>query len=51
MLGYSTVFTMFPVFSIIFDEDVDEDTAMNYVGFFIVNISLLFIKLCKKGGS
>ncbi|EGR27281.1 phospholipid-translocating p-type flippase family protein, putative [Ichthyophthirius multifiliis] len=30
MLGYSTIFTMFPVFSLIFDEDVDEITAMNY---------------------
>jgi phospholipid-translocating ATPase len=23
LLGYSTIFTMFPVFSLIFDEDVD----------------------------
>ncbi|EGR32280.1 hypothetical protein IMG5_090120, partial [Ichthyophthirius multifiliis] len=30
ILGYSTVFTMFPVFSIVFDEDVDELTAINY---------------------
>ena len=38
MLGYSTVFTMFPVFSIIFDEDVDDETAMNYV-----NLNHLFL--------
>ncbi len=37
MLGYSTVFTMFPVFSIIFDEDVDEETAMNYVNNILKN--------------
>jgi len=30
ILGYSTVFTMFPVFSLIFDEDIDVDGALNY---------------------
>lgn len=30
MLGYTTVYTMFPVFCIVFDEDVDESKAMDY---------------------
>lgn len=30
MLGYTTVYTMFPVFCIVFDEDVDEAKAMDY---------------------
>jgi phospholipid-translocating ATPase len=30
MLGYTTVYTMFPVFCIVFDEDVDEEKAMDY---------------------
>ncbi|EDK31407.1 phospholipid-translocating P-type ATPase, flippase family protein (macronuclear) [Tetrahymena thermophila SB210] len=30
MLGYSTIFTMFPVFSLVFDEDIDEKTSMDY---------------------
>jgi len=30
MLGYSTVFTMFPVFCLIFDEDVDNERALKY---------------------
>jgi len=34
MLGYSTIFTMFPVFSLVFDEDIDEKTSMDYVNFF-----------------
>jgi len=30
LLGYSTVFTMFPVFSLIFDKDIDIDRALKY---------------------
>ncbi|CAD8189038.1 unnamed protein product [Paramecium pentaurelia] len=30
LLGYSTIYTMFPVFSIIFDEDVDIKIALQY---------------------
>jgi len=30
MLGYATIFTMYPVFSIIFDEDVDKQIALQY---------------------
>ncbi len=30
MLGYTTVYTMFPVFCIIFDEDVDQEKAKDY---------------------
>jgi phospholipid-translocating ATPase len=30
MLGYSTFFTMFPVFCIIFDEDVANNIALRY---------------------
>lgn len=30
LLGFSTIFTMFPVFCLIFDKDVDEETAANY---------------------
>lgn len=30
MLGYTTVYTMFPGFCIVFDEDVDESKAMDY---------------------
>ena len=44
MLGYSTIFTMFPVFSIVFDEYVDELTAINYV-FFTVWSDLFLINL------
>jgi hypothetical protein len=36
MLGYSTIFTMLPVFSIIFDEDVDVSTALAYVNLFLL---------------
>ena len=28
LLGYSTLFTMFPVFSLILDQDVDQQTAL-----------------------
>jgi phospholipid-translocating ATPase len=30
VVGYSTLYTMFPVFSLVFDEDVDADTAFMY---------------------
>jgi len=30
MLGYTTVYTTFPVFSLIFDEDIDREKALNY---------------------
>ena len=30
MLGYSTIYTMLPVFCLIFDEDVTEDKTMEY---------------------
>ena len=30
MLGYTTIYTMLPVFALIFDEDVDKKTAMEY---------------------
>jgi phospholipid-translocating ATPase len=30
MLGYSTIYTTLPVFSLVFDEDVDEKTALKY---------------------
>ncbi len=30
LLGYSTLFTMFPVFSMILDQDVDQQTALEY---------------------
>lgn len=30
IFGYATLFTMFPVFSIIFDEDVDEKIALQF---------------------
>jgi len=30
MLGYTTLYTTFPVFSLIFDEDIDRDKALNY---------------------
>ena len=30
MLGYSTVYTMLPVFALIFDNDVDRETALKY---------------------
>jgi phospholipid-translocating ATPase len=30
MLGYSTLYTNFPVFSLIFDEDVPVSAALNY---------------------
>jgi len=30
VVGYSTVYTMLPVFSLVFDEDVDPDTAFMY---------------------
>lgn len=30
MLGYSTIYTMLPVFALIFDNDVDRETAMKY---------------------
>jgi phospholipid-translocating ATPase len=30
MLGYATVYTMLPVFCLIFDEDVTKDKAMEY---------------------
>ena len=30
MLGYATVYTMFPVFSLVLDEDVSEEQAMEY---------------------
>ncbi len=30
MMGYSTVFTMLPVFSLILDQDADRDTVMRY---------------------
>ena len=39
MLGYSTIFTMFPVFSLVFDEDIDEKTSMDYVNFFASKVS------------
>jgi len=29
-LGYSTIFTNLPIFCLIFDEDVNEQTAMEY---------------------
>lgn len=31
MLGYSTVFTMMPVFSLILDEDCDAETVLEFV--------------------
>jgi phospholipid-translocating ATPase len=30
MMGYSTIFTMLPVFSLILDQDVDRETVMGY---------------------
>lgn len=30
MMGYSTVFTMLPVFSLILDQDVDRDSVMKF---------------------
>jgi len=30
MLGYTTIYTMFPVFCLIFDEDVDKRTALGF---------------------
>jgi phospholipid-translocating ATPase len=30
LLGYSTIFTMFPVFSLIFDADVNTEKALSY---------------------
>ncbi|KRX03653.1 P-type ATPase, cytoplasmic domain N [Pseudocohnilembus persalinus] len=30
LLGYSTIFTMLPVFCLVFDEDISEEIAMNY---------------------
>jgi phospholipid-translocating ATPase len=30
MVGYATLFTMFPVFSLVFDKDVSENTALLY---------------------
>lgn len=30
LLGYSTLFTMFPVFALIFDHDADRETALKY---------------------
>lgn len=30
LLGYSTIFTMFPVFALIFDYDVDRESALKY---------------------
>ena len=30
IMGYSTIFTCFPVFSLIMDEDVDVKTALKY---------------------
>jgi phospholipid-translocating ATPase len=30
ILGYSTVYTMFPVFSLVMDEDVTRDKVMQY---------------------
>lgn len=30
MLGYSTIYTTLPVFSLIFDEDVDKETALQF---------------------
>lgn len=30
MLGYSTVFTMLPVFSLILDEDISRDISQKY---------------------
>ena len=29
-LGYSTIFTMLPVFALVSDVDVDKDTALKY---------------------
>jgi len=29
-LGYSTVFTTLPIFCLIFDQDIDENTAVSY---------------------
>ena len=29
-LGYSTIFTNLPIFCLIFDQDVDESTALDY---------------------
>ena len=30
ILGYSTIYTMFPVFSFLMDEDVSKDKVMKY---------------------
>jgi len=30
MLGYTTIYTMFPVFSLIFDQDINREKALNY---------------------
>lgn len=30
MLGYSTIYTSLPVFSLIFDEDADQKSIMSY---------------------
>jgi phospholipid-translocating ATPase len=30
LLGFTTIFTLLPVFSLIFDEDVDVKTALQY---------------------
>lgn len=34
MFGYATIFTMFPVFAIIFDEDVDRNIALTFTALY-----------------
>lgn len=36
MLGYSTIYTMLPVFCLIFDEDVTRDKALEYADLYKV---------------
>ena len=36
MLGYSTVYTMLPVFCLIFDEDVTREKALEYADLYKV---------------
>lgn len=30
MLGYATIYTMLPVFCLVFDEDISKDKALHY---------------------
>jgi hypothetical protein len=49
MLGYSTVFTMMPVFSLILDEDCDAKTVLEFVNIFSHSSAAAALQNSSKG--